>query len=110
MMHCSSTDKNPMRGKCPEAESLWCFYKGAIAKGETTGRLEIAVTDAIEKHNLGYVKSLESKEESCLNDSFSLTIAEVQDKRRISQNISTKQKKRKRNATNTDADYSAGAF
>ncbi|GFX30676.1 uncharacterized protein TNCV_4862001 [Trichonephila clavipes] len=58
-------------------------------------RLEIAVTDAIEKHNLGYVKSLEAKEDSCLNDSFSLTIAERQDKRRISQNISTKQKKGK---------------
>ncbi|GFX49062.1 uncharacterized protein TNCV_786181 [Trichonephila clavipes] len=72
-------------------------------------RLEIAVTDAIEKHNLGYVKSLEAKEDSCLNDSFSLTIAERQDKRRISQNISTKQK-RKRNATNTNAAYSAGAF
>ncbi|GFU50442.1 hypothetical protein TNCV_3906521 [Trichonephila clavipes] len=51
--------------------------------------------DAIEKHNLGYVKSLEAKEDSCLNDSFSLTIAERQDKRRISQNISTKQKKGK---------------
>ncbi|GFV01663.1 uncharacterized protein TNCV_2120571 [Trichonephila clavipes] len=46
-------------------------------------RLEIAVTDAIEKHNLGYVKSLEAKKDSCLNDSFSLTIAERQDKRRI---------------------------
>ncbi|GFU92620.1 uncharacterized protein TNCV_4795481 [Trichonephila clavipes] len=73
-------------------------------------RLEITVTDAIEKHNLGYVKSLEAKEDSCLNDSFSLTIAERQDKRRTSQNISTKQKKRKRNATNTNAAYSAGAF
>ncbi|GFX78287.1 uncharacterized protein TNCV_5136341 [Trichonephila clavipes] len=72
--------------------------------------LEIAVTNAIEKHNLGFVKSLESKEDSCLNDSFSLTFAEGHDKRRISQNISTKQKKRKRNATNTDAAYSAGAF
>ncbi|GFW22952.1 uncharacterized protein TNCV_3647291 [Trichonephila clavipes] len=70
-------------------------------------RLEIAVTDAIEKHNLGYLKSFEAKEDSCLNDSFSLTIAERQDKRRISQNISTKQKKRKRNATNTNAAYSA---
>ncbi|GFV07407.1 uncharacterized protein TNCV_1737651 [Trichonephila clavipes] len=56
-------------------------------------RLEIAVMDAIEKHNLGYVKSLEAKKDSCLNDSFSLTIAERQDKRRIYQNISTKQKK-----------------
>ncbi|GFX22914.1 uncharacterized protein TNCV_3911611 [Trichonephila clavipes] len=172
LMHCSSTDKKPMHGKCPEGESSWCFYKRAIAKGETPGshssmrtylspqvvekimpvyqrlasdtilercvagktqnsneslhsciwrkcpkevfvskrRLEIAVTDAIEKHNLGYVKSLEAKEDSCLNDSFSLTIAERQDKRRISQNISTKQKKRKRNATNTNAAYSAGAF
>ncbi|GFT79273.1 uncharacterized protein TNCV_879761 [Trichonephila clavipes] len=71
-------------------------------------RLEIAVTDAIEKHNLGYVKSLEAKVDSCLNDSFSLTIAERQDKRRISQNISKKQ--RKRNATNINAAYSAGAF
>ncbi|GFU62158.1 uncharacterized protein TNCV_2473931 [Trichonephila clavipes] len=135
-----------MHGKCPEGESSWCFYKRAIAKGETPGshssmktylspqvvekimpvyqrlasdtilercvagktRLEIAVTDAIEKHNLGYVKSLEAKEDSCLNDSFSLTIAERQDKRRISQNISTKQ--RKRNATNINAAYSAGAF
>ncbi|GFY15643.1 uncharacterized protein TNCV_1282911 [Trichonephila clavipes] len=164
LMHCSSTDKKPMHGKCPEGESSWCFYKRAIAKGETPGshssmktylspqvvekimpvyqrlasdtilercvagktqnsnkslhscifvskrRLEIAVTDAIEKHNLGYVKSLEAKEDSCLKDSFSLTIAERQDKRRISQNISTKQKKRKRNATNTNAAYSAGAF
>ncbi|GFV86222.1 retrovirus-related Pol polyprotein from transposon TNT 1-94 [Trichonephila clavipes] len=168
LMHCSSTDKKPMHGKCPEGESSWCFYKRAIAKGETPGshssmktylspqvvekimpvyqrlasdtilercvagktqnsneslhsciwrkcpkevfvskkRLEIAVTDAIEKHNLGYVKSLEAKEDSCLNDSFSLTIAERQDKRRISQNISTKQKG-KRNATNTNAAYSA---
>ncbi|GFX89579.1 uncharacterized protein TNCV_72721 [Trichonephila clavipes] len=57
-------------------------------------RLKIAVTDVIEKHNLGYVKSLVAKEDSCLNDSFSLTIAERQDKRRISQNISLKQKKR----------------
>ncbi|GFS86200.1 uncharacterized protein TNCV_660851 [Trichonephila clavipes] len=73
-------------------------------------RLEIAVTDAIEKHNLGYVKSLEAKEDLCLNDNFSLTIAERQDKRRISQNIFMKQKKRKRNATNTNAAYSAGAF
>ncbi|GFX09306.1 uncharacterized protein TNCV_1887191 [Trichonephila clavipes] len=67
---------------------------------------------AIEKHNLGYVKSLEAEslelEDSCLNDSFSLTIAERQGKRRISQNISMKQKKR--NATNTNAAYSAGAF
>ncbi|GFV66238.1 uncharacterized protein TNCV_2631791 [Trichonephila clavipes] len=140
LMHCSSTDKKPMHGKCPEGESSWCFYKRAIAKGETPGshssmrtylspqvvekimpvyqrlasdtilercvagktqnsneslhsciwrkcpkevfvskrRLEIAVTDAIEKHNLGYVKSLEAKEDSCLNDSFSLTIAERQ--------------------------------
>ncbi|GFU50436.1 uncharacterized protein TNCV_3906461 [Trichonephila clavipes] len=171
LMHCSSTDKKPMHGKCPEGESSWCFYKRAIAKGETPGshssmktylspqvvekimpvyqrlasdtilercvagktqnsneslhsciwrkcpkevfvskrRLEILVKDAIEKHNLGYVKSLEAKEDSCLNDSFSLTIAERQDKRRISQNISTKQK-RKRNATNTNAAYSAGAF
>ncbi|GFT10535.1 uncharacterized protein TNCV_1942951 [Trichonephila clavipes] len=161
-----------MIGKCPEGESSWCFYKIAIAKGETPGshssmraylslqvvekimpiyqrlasdtiherciagktqnsneslhcciwrkcpkevfvskrRLEIAVTDAIEKHNLGYVKSLEAKEDSCLNDSFSLTTAERQDKHRISENISTKQKKRKRNATNTNAAYSAGAF
>ncbi|GFT42017.1 uncharacterized protein TNCV_1668381 [Trichonephila clavipes] len=138
LMHCSSTDKKPMHGKCPEGESLWCFYKRAIAKGETPGshssiktylspqvvekimpvyqrlasdtilercvagktqnsneslhsciwrkcpkevfvskrRLEIAVTDAIENHNLGSVKSLEAKKDSCLNDSFSLTIAE----------------------------------
>ncbi|GFX45977.1 SCAN box domain-containing protein [Trichonephila clavipes] len=128
LMHCSSTDKKPMHGKCPEGESSWCFYKRAIAKGETPGshssmktyllpqvvekimpvyqrlasdtilekcvagktqnsneslhsciwrkcpkevfvskrRLEIAVTDAIEKHNLGYVKSLEAKEDSSL--------------------------------------------
>ncbi|GFW64382.1 HTH_Tnp_Tc3_2 domain-containing protein [Trichonephila clavipes] len=72
-------------------------------------RLEIAVTEAIENHNLGYVKSLEAKEVSCLNDSFSLTIAERQDKRRISQNVSMKQKKRKRNATNTNAAYSAAS-
>ncbi|GFY16776.1 uncharacterized protein TNCV_4337771 [Trichonephila clavipes] len=76
----------------------------------TKRRLEITVTDAIEKHNLGYVKSLEAIEDSCLKDSFSLTIAERQDKRRISQNISTKQKKRKRNATNRNAAYSTGAF
>ncbi|GFV51362.1 uncharacterized protein TNCV_4687251 [Trichonephila clavipes] len=95
LMHCSSTDKEPMHCKCPEGESPWCFYKRAIAKvsdtildrcvaGKTQNsneslhrciwrkcpkgvfvskrRLEIAVTDAIEKHNLGYVKSLESKE------------------------------------------------
>ncbi|GFY25330.1 uncharacterized protein TNCV_2484501 [Trichonephila clavipes] len=37
LMHCSSTDKNPMDGKCPEGESSWCFYKRAIAKGETPG-------------------------------------------------------------------------
>ncbi|GFT46552.1 uncharacterized protein TNCV_3184121 [Trichonephila clavipes] len=172
LMHCSSTDKKPMHGKCPEGETSWRFYKRAIAKGETPGshsskrtylspqvvkkiipvyqrlsldtilercvagktqnlneslhscilrkcpkevfvskrRLEIAVTNAIEKNNLGYVKSLQSKEDSCLKDSFSLTIAERQGKRRISQNISTKQKKRKRNATNTDVAYSAGAF
>ncbi|GFS82853.1 transposable element Tc1 transposase [Trichonephila clavipes] len=36
-MHCSSTDKKPMHGKCPEGESSWCFYKRAIAKGETPG-------------------------------------------------------------------------
>ncbi|GFU11263.1 uncharacterized protein TNCV_3083951 [Trichonephila clavipes] len=171
-MLCSSTDKRPIYGKCPEEESSWCFYKRALAKCETPGshssmrtylspqvvekimpyyqrlasdtilercvagktqnsneslhsciwrkcpnevfvskrRLEIAVTEAIEKHNLGYVKPPEAKEDSCLNDSFSLTIAERQDKRSISQNISTKQKKRKRNATNTNAAYSAGAF
>ncbi|GFS75683.1 uncharacterized protein TNCV_3424331 [Trichonephila clavipes] len=123
LMHCSSTDKKPMHGKCHEGESSWCFYERAIAKaldtilercvaGKTQNsneslhsciwrkcpkevfvskrRLEIEVTDAIEKHNLGYVKSLEAKEDSCLNDSFSLTIAERQDKRRISQNISAK--------------------
>ncbi|GFU92522.1 uncharacterized protein TNCV_4794511 [Trichonephila clavipes] len=77
-------------------------------------RLEIAIRlidwMPSTKHNLGYVKSLKAKDDSCLNDSFSLTIAERQDKRRISQNISTKQKKRKRNATNTNAAYSAGAF
>ncbi|GFU59809.1 uncharacterized protein TNCV_4343641 [Trichonephila clavipes] len=72
--------------------------------------LEKAVTDAIEKHNLGHVKSFESKDDSCLNDSFSLTIVERQDKRHISLNISTKQKKRKRNATNTDVAYSASAL
>ncbi|GFW79433.1 uncharacterized protein TNCV_3459031 [Trichonephila clavipes] len=37
LMHCSSTDKKPMHGKCPEGESSWCFYKRAIAKGETPG-------------------------------------------------------------------------
>ncbi|GFW78912.1 uncharacterized protein TNCV_2973011 [Trichonephila clavipes] len=37
LMHCSSTDKRPMHGKCPEGESSWCFYKRAIAKGETPG-------------------------------------------------------------------------
>ncbi|GFT53850.1 uncharacterized protein TNCV_4124271 [Trichonephila clavipes] len=36
LMHCSSTNKKPMHGKCPEGES-WCFYKRAIAKGETPG-------------------------------------------------------------------------
>ncbi|GFV28823.1 uncharacterized protein TNCV_2049401 [Trichonephila clavipes] len=73
-------------------------------------RLGIAVTDVIEKHNLGCVKSLEGKEDSCLNDSFSLNISERQDKRRISQNISKKQNKRKRNSTNKNAAYSSGAF
>ncbi|GFV16866.1 uncharacterized protein TNCV_3363631 [Trichonephila clavipes] len=169
LMHCSSTDKKPMQGKCPEGESSWCFYRRAIAKGETPGshssmrtyllpqvvekfmpvyqrlasdtilercvagktqnsneslhsciwrkcpnvskrRLETKVTDAITKHKLGYVKFLEAKEDSCLIDSFSLTIAERQDKRHISHNISTKQKKIKRNAMNTNAAYSAGAF
>ncbi|GFT62786.1 uncharacterized protein TNCV_4854891 [Trichonephila clavipes] len=37
LMHCPSTDKKPMHGKCPEGESSWCFYKRAIAKGETPG-------------------------------------------------------------------------
>ncbi|GFS89305.1 uncharacterized protein TNCV_3399811 [Trichonephila clavipes] len=37
LMHCSSTDKTPMHGKCPEGESSWCFYKRAIAKGEIPG-------------------------------------------------------------------------
>ncbi|GFT19638.1 uncharacterized protein TNCV_2535081 [Trichonephila clavipes] len=37
LTHCSSTDKKPMHGKCPEGESSWCFYKRAIAKGETPG-------------------------------------------------------------------------
>ncbi|GFU14808.1 retrovirus-related Pol polyprotein from transposon 17.6 [Trichonephila clavipes] len=37
LMHCSSTDIKPMHGKCPEGESSWCFYKRAIAKGETPG-------------------------------------------------------------------------
>ncbi|GFT27716.1 uncharacterized protein TNCV_3570851 [Trichonephila clavipes] len=37
LMHCSSTDKKPMHGKCPQGESSWCFYKRAIAKGETPG-------------------------------------------------------------------------
>ncbi|GFV12997.1 uncharacterized protein TNCV_3175321 [Trichonephila clavipes] len=37
LMHCSSTDKKPMHGKCPEGESSWCFYKRAIAKCETPG-------------------------------------------------------------------------
>ncbi|GFV38258.1 uncharacterized protein TNCV_178781 [Trichonephila clavipes] len=36
-IHCSSTDKKPMHGKCPEGESSWCFYKRAIDKGETPG-------------------------------------------------------------------------
>ncbi|GFT47433.1 uncharacterized protein TNCV_3749841 [Trichonephila clavipes] len=34
LMHCSSTDKKPMHGKCPEGESSWCFYKRATAKGD----------------------------------------------------------------------------
>ncbi|GFT59774.1 uncharacterized protein TNCV_4783371 [Trichonephila clavipes] len=37
LMHCSSTDRKPMHGKYPEGESSWCFYKRAIAKGETPG-------------------------------------------------------------------------
>ncbi|GFS69489.1 uncharacterized protein TNCV_3893691 [Trichonephila clavipes] len=37
LMHCSSTNKTPMHGKCPEGESSWCFYKRAIAKGEIPG-------------------------------------------------------------------------
>ncbi|GFU86106.1 uncharacterized protein TNCV_835601 [Trichonephila clavipes] len=36
LMHCSSTDKKPMHGKCPEGESSWCFYKRAIAKASDT--------------------------------------------------------------------------
>ncbi|GFV48614.1 uncharacterized protein TNCV_5068991 [Trichonephila clavipes] len=93
-------------------ESLHCCIWRKCPKEVFVSKrgLGIAATDAIEKHNLGYVKHLEAKEESCLNDSFSLTIAERQDKRRISQNISMKQKKRKRNATNTNTAYSAGAF
>ncbi|GFX73468.1 uncharacterized protein TNCV_3402791 [Trichonephila clavipes] len=117
LMHCLSTDKKPMHdtilercvaGKTQNSNESQrkCPKEVFVSKR----RLEIAITDAIEKRNLGYVKSLEAKEDSCLNDSFSLTIAERQDKRRISQNISTKQKKRKRNATNTNAAYSAGAF
>ncbi|GFU47251.1 uncharacterized protein TNCV_1299241 [Trichonephila clavipes] len=37
LMHCSSTDKKPMHGKCPEGESSWCFYKRAIAKVKPQG-------------------------------------------------------------------------
>ncbi|GFV58500.1 uncharacterized protein TNCV_1095491 [Trichonephila clavipes] len=112
-MHCSSTDEKPLHAsdtileRCVAGKTqhyneilhscIWrkCPEEVFVSKR----RLEIAVTDAIEKHNLGYVKSLGSKEDSCLNDSFSLTIvcAERQDKRRVSQNISKKQKKRKRN-------------
>ncbi|GFT54212.1 uncharacterized protein TNCV_2467241 [Trichonephila clavipes] len=36
LMHCSSTDKKPMHGKCREGESSWCFYKRAIAKDDET--------------------------------------------------------------------------
>ncbi|GFW99391.1 uncharacterized protein TNCV_3006931 [Trichonephila clavipes] len=37
LMHCLSTDKKPMHGKCPEGESSWCLYKRAIAKNEPQG-------------------------------------------------------------------------
>ncbi|GFT90534.1 uncharacterized protein TNCV_1663801 [Trichonephila clavipes] len=37
LMHFSSTDKKHMHGKCPEGELSWCFFKRAIAKGETLG-------------------------------------------------------------------------
>ncbi|GFV29574.1 uncharacterized protein TNCV_329401 [Trichonephila clavipes] len=37
LMYCSSTDKKPMHGKCPEGKSSRCFYKRALAKGETPG-------------------------------------------------------------------------
>ncbi|GFX28803.1 uncharacterized protein TNCV_4250421 [Trichonephila clavipes] len=101
----------PLAGVNGPSHSYSCIWRKCPKEVFVSKRrLEIAVTDAIEKHNLGYVKSFEAKEDSCLYDSFSLTIAERQDKRRISQNISTKQKKRKRNATNTNAAYSAGAF
>ncbi|GFU99360.1 uncharacterized protein TNCV_3724321 [Trichonephila clavipes] len=87
-----------------------CIWRKCPRGYSSQRRLEIAVTDAIEKHNLGYVKSLEKrKEDSCLNDSFSLTIAERQDKRRISQNISTKQKGKEMPRIQMRP-YGAGAF
>ncbi|GFT66661.1 hypothetical protein TNCV_4803481 [Trichonephila clavipes] len=46
-------------------------------------KLEIAVRNTNEKHSLGHVKSVESKGDSCLNDSFSLIVAEIQDKQRL---------------------------
>ncbi|GFV11093.1 uncharacterized protein TNCV_2718371 [Trichonephila clavipes] len=52
LMHCSSTYKKPMHGKCPEGESSWCFYKRAIAKGETPGShssMRIYSTQVVEK-------------------------------------------------------------
>ncbi|GFY13877.1 uncharacterized protein TNCV_986491 [Trichonephila clavipes] len=94
LMHCSSTDKKPMHasdtilercvaGKTQNSnESLHsCIWRKCPKEVFVSKRkLEIAVTDSIEKHNFCYVKSLEGKEDSCLNDSFSLTIAERQDK------------------------------
>ncbi|GFX90084.1 uncharacterized protein TNCV_2420681 [Trichonephila clavipes] len=85
LMHCSSADKKPMHasdtilercvaGKPQNSNEsmrscIWrkCPKEVFVSKR----RLEIAVTDAIEKHNLGYGNSLEAKEDSCLNDSFS---------------------------------------
>lgn len=32
LLHCQSTDINPMHSKCPEGEDSWCFYQQAIAK------------------------------------------------------------------------------
>ncbi|GFV57954.1 uncharacterized protein TNCV_3687911 [Trichonephila clavipes] len=49
LMHCSSTDKKPMHGKCPEGESSWCFYKRAIAKGEKGHTVPYLSPQVVEK-------------------------------------------------------------
>ncbi|XP_025097592.1 uncharacterized protein LOC112565918 [Pomacea canaliculata] len=38
LLHCMSTDEEPHHLRCPDGPDSWCFYKKAIAAGQTPGK------------------------------------------------------------------------